>query len=115
MRLPTWQRSVSGDIQTILKFGSDKFSDETNTYDTSASQHAFARGTGYTGGNGYYGSREPVFRLKRATFTANSSHRSKLPVPVKLSHLSITETEPERPQYSRRNEKLGHTIRVDLW
>ena len=36
-------------IQTILKSGSDKLSDEPNTPDTSASQHAFTRGAGYYG------------------------------------------------------------------
>jgi hypothetical protein len=43
-------------IQTILKSGSDKFSEpkvsrsgETNTHDSSASQHAFIRGAKYYG------------------------------------------------------------------
>lgn len=36
-------------IQTILKSGSDKISDEPNAQDTSASQHAFTRGAHYYG------------------------------------------------------------------
>ena len=36
-------------VQTILKSGSDKLSDEPNTHDTSESQHAFTRGAEYYG------------------------------------------------------------------
>ena len=38
-------------IQTILKSGSDKFCEEANTHDISASQHAFTRGAHYYGRN----------------------------------------------------------------
>jgi hypothetical protein len=36
-------------IQAILKSGSDKFSNESGTHNTSAPQHAFTRGAGYYG------------------------------------------------------------------